>query len=80
MDEFFIRFQHIPEQFFGKQDFESLANARLVANSWEQFIDEREQQWHQIEHGIADLKKKCWDGITLFYLACRIHDRFSLDS
>ena len=65
-----MRFQHIPEEFFGKLDFESLANARLVAISWEKFIDEREQRWHQIKDGIADLKKKCWGGKTPFHLAC----------
>ena len=71
MDEFFLRFQHIPEQFFEELDLESLANARLVAISWEQFIDEREQRWHQIKDGIADLKEKCGNGGNPFRLACQ---------
>ena len=71
MEEAFLRFPHLPEQFFEKLDFESLANARLVAISWEQFIDEREQRYHQIKDGIADLKKKCRGGQTPFHLACK---------
>ena len=34
MDEAFLRFPHLPEQFFEEVDFESLANSRLVARSW----------------------------------------------
>ena len=71
MDEAFLRFPHLPEQILEELDFESLANARLVAISWEQFIDEREQRWHQIKDGIAELKKKCWGGKTPFHFACQ---------
>ena len=31
MDEAFLRFPHLPEQFFEEIDFESLANSRMVA-------------------------------------------------
>ena len=41
MDEAFLRFPHLPEQFFEELDFKSLANARLVAKSWKEFIDAR---------------------------------------
>ena len=71
MDEFFLRFQHIPEQIFEEIDFESLANARLVARSWKQFIDAREQRLYPFKDDIADLKKKCLVDETPFHLACR---------
>ena len=71
MEEAFLRFPHLPEQFFEELDFESLANARLVAKSWKQFIDEREQRWHQFKNGIADLKKQCWYGRNPFHCACQ---------
>ena len=67
MDEFFLRFPHLPEQFFEELDFKSIASARLVAKSWKQFIDER----YPFKDEIAELKKKCWVATTLFHLACR---------
>ena len=66
-----MRFQHIPERFFEELDFESLANARVVARSWKQFIDAREQRLYPFKDEIADLKKECWGGRTPFHLACR---------
>ena len=69
MDEFFLRFQHIPERFFEELDFESLANARLVARSWKQFIDAREHRLYPFKDEIADLKKKCRSDETPFHLA-----------
>ena len=70
MDEFFMRFQHIPEQFFEELDFKSLVNARLVARSWKQFIDAREQRFYPFKDEIADLKEQCGSDETLFHLAC----------
>ena len=70
MEEFFMRFQHIPEQFFEEIDFESLANSRVVARSWKQFIDAREQRWYPFKDEIADLKKRCRGGGTPFHFAC----------
>ena len=59
MDEAFLRFPHLPEQFFEELDFKSLANARLVARSWKQFIDAREHRLYPFNKDeIADLKKK----------------------
>ena len=40
MDKFFLRFPHLPEQFMEELDFKSIANARLVAKSRKQFIDD----------------------------------------
>ena len=71
MDEFFLRFQHIPEQFFEEIDFESIANSRVVARSWKQFIDAREHRLYPFKDEIADLKKKCRNGHNPFHLACR---------
>ena len=65
-----MRFQHIPEQFFEELDFKSLANARLVARSWKQFIDAREQRLYPFKDEIADLKKKCDPDETIFHTAC----------
>merc|ERR1712223_1149216 len=70
MDELFLRFEHISEQIFNELDFESLMNARLVAPSWEQFIDERAHQWSAFNNKIAVLKKKCTFGQTPFHFAC----------
>ena len=69
MNEAFLRFPHLPEQFFEKLDFESLANARLVAISWKEFIDVREHRWYPFKNEIAELKKKCGSDETPFHLA-----------
>ena len=71
MDKFFLRFQHLPEQFMEELDFKSLTNARVVAISWKQFIDAREHRWYPFKNQIADLKKKCRGGQTPFHLACK---------
>ena len=52
MEEAFLRFPHLPEQFFEELDFKSLTNARLVAKSWKEFIDEREQRWYPFKDEI----------------------------
>ena len=75
MDEAFLRFPHLPEQIMEKLDFKSLANSRVVAKSWKQFIDEREHRFFKDE--IADLKKKCISGETPFHWAC-IHGQAGL--
>ena len=67
MEEAFLRFPHLPEQFFEEIDFQSLENARLVARSWKEFIDVR----YPFMDEIANLKKKCLGGETPFHLACR---------
>ena len=59
MDELFLRFEHIPEQIFKELDFQSLMNARIVAPSWKQFIDNRVHQWTSIKNEIAKLEKNC---------------------
>merc|ERR1712197_202202 len=71
MEEFFLRFQHLPERFMEELDFKSLTNARVVAISWKQFIDAREHQWYPFKNEIADLKEKCDFNETPFHLACR---------
>ena len=70
MDKLFLRMEHIPEQIFQKLDFRSLMNARLVAPSWEQFIDNRAHQWSSFKSEIAELEKKCKDSETPFHYAC----------
>ena len=70
MDEAFLRFPHLPEQIMQELDFKSLTNARLVAKSWKEFIDEREHRWYPFKNEIAELKKQCWGGKTPFHLAC----------
>ena len=72
MDEFFMRFQHIPEQFFGKLDFKSIANSRVVARSWKEFIDVREHRWYPFKDEIANLKKKCRFRELLFIWLARM--------
>ena len=47
MEEAFLRFPHIPEQIMEELDCKSLTNARLVAISWKEFIDEREHRWYR---------------------------------
>ena len=71
MDEAFLRFPHIPEQIFEQLDFKSLMNSRVVARSWKQFIDAREQQWYPFKNEIAEMKGQCWDGETPFHEACQ---------
>ena len=71
MDDLFLRFQHIPEQIFEELNFESLMNARLVAPSWEQFIDDRAHKWSSFKDQMAELKKKCGYGGTPFHYACQ---------
>ena len=56
IDELFLRMEHIPEQIFDELDFESLMNARLVAPTWKQFIDERAYQWSSFKNEIDDLR------------------------
>ena len=70
MDEAFLRFPHLPEQILEELDFESLANSRVVAKSWKEFIDEREHRWYPFKDEIADLKKQCRYRRTPFHLAC----------
>ena len=48
MNELFMRFSHIPEQIFEELDFQSLMNARLVAQPWKEFIDKRIHQWSSV--------------------------------
>ena len=71
MDEAFLRFPHLPEQIMEELEFKSLANARLVAKSWKEFIDVREHRWYPFKDEIANLRKNCWSGGTPFHLACR---------
>ena len=71
MDELFLRFEHIPEQIFEELDFESLMNARLVAPSWDQFIDDRAHQWSSFKNEISELEKKSRNGWTPFHLSCQ---------
>ena len=70
MEEAFLSFPHLPEQFFEEIDFESLANSRLVAKSWKEFIDESEHRWYPFKDEIADLKKQCRYRRTSFHLSC----------
>merc|ERR1712156_1406774 len=71
MDALFMREEDIPKQIFNELDFESLMNARLVAPSWKQFIDDRAHQWSSVKNEISELEKKCKDGETPFQYACK---------
>ena len=41
MEELITRFAQIAEQIFHQLDDKSLTNCRLVAKSWQKFIDDR---------------------------------------
>ena len=70
MEEAFLRFQHLPEQILEQLDNESLANSRVVAISWREFIDDREYQWKRFMKIIAELIEKSSFGQTALHLAC----------
>ena len=71
MDKLFLRMEHIPQQIFNELNFESLMNARLVAQSWKLFIDKRAHQWYSFKKKMAELEKDCKYGKTPFHMVCQ---------
>ena len=59
MDEVFLRFLHLAEQIFEPLDDRSLLTSRLVARSWNDFVDYKDYPWTRIQNMVADLKKNC---------------------
>ena len=70
MDEAFMRFPHLPEQIMEKLDFKSLANSRLVAKSWKQFIDEREHRLYPF------FKDEIADVLTYLHLTYKVKKKY----
>ena len=70
MDEAFLRFPHLPEQIMEKLDFKSLANSRVVAKSWKQFIDEREHRLYPF------FKDEIADVLTYLHLTYKVKKKY----
>ena len=51
-------------------DNKSLANSRVVAISWREFVDDREYPWKRFIKVIADMNEECFNGRNPFHLAC----------
>ena len=65
MDEVFTRFLHLAEQIYEKLDDRSLSSSRVVARSWNDFVDYKDYPWTRIQNMVADLKKNCKDDGSL---------------
>ena len=70
MDEVFMRFLHLGEQIYEKLDDGSLLNSRVVARSWNDFVDYKDYPWTRIQNMVADLRKECIDDRNPFHLTC----------
>ena len=69
MDEVFARFLHLGEQIYEKLDDGSLLSSRVVARSWNDFIDYKDYPWTRIQNVVADLRENCKDDGSVFSFA-----------
>ena len=64
-----MRFLHLGEQIYEKLDNGSLLGSRIVARSWNDFVDYKDYPWTRIQKIVADLKKNCKDDVIFVWLS-----------